>query len=121
MTAQEIFNIAVGVLLKQNKQSYARGMCYYRLPQEDGTCLKCAVGMIIPDEEYSEDIESKLIGGLFGKRYFSTEFEKILSEHEGLLVSLQSVHDGYAVKLWRDEFQQIASEHGLEWKFDVEN
>jgi hypothetical protein len=52
MSKQEIFDTVVTHLRKQNTQSGKGGNCFYRLGE-----LKCAVGCLISDEDYSPDME----------------------------------------------------------------
>ena len=60
-TAQELFNEVVSHLRKQKKQSLSQhGYCMYR--GEDG--LKCAIGHLIPDERYHNDMEGTYFGEL---------------------------------------------------------
>lgn len=55
-TRQEAFDIMVSGLIKQGKPSYNIHMgCMYN----NGAGQKCAVGMLIPDDDYSPLLEGK--------------------------------------------------------------
>jgi hypothetical protein len=53
MTAQELFDVAVAGVIRQGRQSEVGCSCRYRIFKPDGTTLKCAVGMILPDDRYN--------------------------------------------------------------------
>lgn len=52
---QEVFNKVVRHLLTQKQKARVGTTCMYKTPEG----LKCAVGCLIPDELYSQDIEGK--------------------------------------------------------------
>jgi len=88
MTPQEIFDTVAKHLFTQGKQSTDYVSCFYRGPE--GT--KCAVGVLIPDATYDEDMEGCSIAGLFDPL---DEFSlpAWMAEHVNLLQRLQNVHD----------------------------
>lgn len=83
-TDQEIFDTVVTFLVKQGKRAVELG-CMYRT--EDG--LKCAVGCLIPDELYKDEMEKPGVVSLLNS-FPELDF---LKPHVDLLVSLQSAHD----------------------------
>jgi hypothetical protein len=89
MTRQEILDIVAPALINQGCQSYSTSLntCVYRGP--NGT--KCAVGHLIPDEIYNDDMEGlnvKSLSGIDGvPEYFRDN--KILK----FLSDLQMLHD----------------------------
>ncbi len=104
MTAIEIIDKVTEHLLNQNKKSIStysmvqdeNGQpvpgCLYR--GEDG--LKCAIGCLIKDDEYSFDIEGYTVLELYeSKRLF-----KRLAPYVELLLDLQSIHDDYEPSEW---------------------
>lgn len=105
MTKQEIFNIAAGGLLKQNKYSTdVMGQCAYRGIGN----LKCAVGFLIPDDKYAPAMERYsilTIPDLFGLEH--------LKGHESFLVELQKIHDECPVSEWNEELRLLAQRHTL--------
>lgn len=118
-TEAEIFETAAKHLLKQNKQAkgitgvVSWSICLYR--GEDG--LKCAVGCLIPDKFYTEDIEGKPIKGM------SVKLSEVLSKSgipeeestHSLLALLQDCHDNHEPEEWPELLTGIHSRH-----FDVD-
>jgi len=97
MEAQEIFDKVATHLLKQGRRSTqpeSGEMCAYR--GADGT--KCAVGVLIPDELYNDMMEGRTIVGLLDSEQYN--LPEWMSKNEGLLGSLQSVHDRES--RWKD-------------------
>lgn len=87
MNNQEIFDTVATHIIKQGKPSVnASGRCMYR--GEDDTM--CAVGALIPDEVYHDDIEDLLPNELIENGYITN-----VKENRGnlLLTDLQSAHD----------------------------
>lgn len=64
MTLQEIFDKVAEHLRTQGKRAYNGSKCVYRLPQEGGITLTCAVGCLIDDKHYSLKLENKSVGYL---------------------------------------------------------
>jgi len=57
MTAQEIFDKAWQYFfVEKHPRSVERGKCFYRHPSGDGR--RCAAGLFIKDEQYSEELET---------------------------------------------------------------
>lgn len=119
MTAQEIFDKAVGALLAQKERSWDKDLekCVYRTD-----CgLKCAVGHLIPDQMYCSSMEVGSSGVCtLLKRYPELEgviLPSDLGEAEGLqfLIELQAIHDN--APDWEVGFKQIASSYKLQWNF----
>jgi hypothetical protein len=123
---QEIFSHVYAALLKQGVASYGEmtncmttsEMCLYRGP--NGT--KCALGHLIPDEEYRLSMEGQSISDLdFGEDpYFNMNDDRL-----GFLASLQGVHDRYmprkdapdadrSIDKWKREMGNLARDFKLE-------
>lgn len=86
MTNQEAFNIVVTGLRKQGEPSIAHGTCLYRHP--DGI-KKCAIGFLIPDDEYKPSFDGPGI-------YLSDIIRQtpaLGNLDEYLLADLQLAHD----------------------------
>lgn len=90
-TNQELVDFVVRKLFQQGKQARANHDCAYR--GSDGT--KCAVGFLIPDEEYHRELEcygpgteplKSVIHRAMGQTYLS-------AMQEDLLYALRSAHD----------------------------
>ena len=129
-TMQEIFDKVVNHMLTQNKRSakerphLGSQACLYRGPNG----LKCAVGCLIPDSEYSTAFDNPDIStGI--KRLLVKMPEFALALREGgvptdddrivnMLASLQNVHDLVHTRRWRHELEEKARVFGLQfnWK-----
>ena len=107
-TSQEVFDFITKHLRTQNKPCVGTsGECLYRHEN-----LMCAAGCLIPVEVYKLEFEGKswqAIGGHFG-----------CWKHEGLIRSLQVVHDNQRADCWEGHFEKIAGEYGLEMPAKVE-
>ena len=110
LTKQQIFDRATEHLRQQRAQSIdpVTSVCRYRGP--DG--LKCAVGVLIPDELYSPEMEGLLADEVV-KRHPALA-SLFSADSPSLLNSLQHVHDFWALKDWEEGFAEIAKEHRLE-------
>lgn len=116
MTDQEIFDTVARHLLKQGRPASKRdGACFYRT--DDG--LKCAAGVLIPDEDYSPWMENQPADQL---SYFRSRFSRSALK---LIQACQSAHDlggtagehaerGTWLREWKDQMQQIAREFHLD-------
>lgn len=106
MEQQEVFDVVVKHLFTQRRQSMTGGYCAYR--GAEGT--KCAVGVLIPDDVYTEDMEEKCVDEL--RHQYHAVLPQFITDHSSLLLSLQNVHDHYMLTL--DE-AEVFSPHRL-WK-----
>lgn len=118
MNEQDVFDTVVRHLSSQGLKSWDPGMqmCCYRYHG-----LRCAVGCLIPDDEYGEWMEGpieRIMAHLqdpedpcYGKAPVT---EALILEHRTLLTSLQRVHDhsvtGEGV---RSHLENIAAIRGL--------
>lgn len=103
MNAQEIFDTVVRHLGKQRAKALKEGsnhICMYRA--FDGK--KCALGILIQDNEYTPKMENRTAWGL--------KYEKLLPlrlvEHFDLIRELQDCHDDYPVEDWPLQLKTIA-------------
>lgn len=99
LRAQMTFDFIARHLFKQgkpssnNELSKAKYMCKYRA-QENGQTLKCAVGIIIPDENYIIEIENKSVAAYEVGKCIPPELRHLINIYNGGLLSmLQTVHD----------------------------
>lgn len=106
-TAQQVFDIVKVHLLTQNKQSAAGGICRYR-STVDGKELKCAAGVLIPEEFYSRDLE----GATWKDLVTGCDFP---SEHRSLIYALQSLHDHTPLESWEEGLIEIADRFKLKY------
>lgn len=99
MNQQEIFNAVVKHMARQGAPAKSEdGTCSYRGAEKDGKQTSCAVGCLIPDDMYLEEMEANTIYTLL--RY-AEAYNIKLPEHitdpanTPLLRQLQKVHDGH--------------------------
>lgn len=115
MTNQEAFDKSARHLLTQKAQAlnpdYAPASytaeCMYRAP--DGR--RCAIGVFIPDDVYTPDMENKSVGTLI--TYCPAVAEIFAGVDQYLLRALQSVHDKSAPQCWLHALIRIAEREGL--------
>jgi hypothetical protein len=105
MTPQEIFDTVAVHLMTQGQRSEdeAYEECLYRGP--DG--LKCAAGVLIPDDDYSWGMEGLPV---LSHPYFKKRFDAYCV---GLIESLQRCHDDIEPVDWLKRLEEIAAERGL--------
>ena len=124
MNWQEIFDICSDHLLTQNEKSEEyTGRCKYRVFREDRPPLKCAVGILIPDDAYDTRIEGTVTTLIDNIEYGCRGFEKLdkeifNSDNEEILRKLQKVHDNFDTIEWKQYLVDIANRYKLEVKFD---
>lgn len=116
MNPQEVFETVSRHLFSQGHQSLNTfGACLYRGLKGE----MCAVGVLIPDEVYTEDMEYKRIGSLIADH--SDKLPDYIHDNMYLLSDLQEVHD-YRPNWLTGEKMQIAlmnvgTDHGLSIEF----
>ncbi len=108
-TAQEVFGLAVGGVLKQGKRCVdSDGTCLYRGPNGS----KCAAGFVFTDEEVDN-----LEGGVFEFDTYADTVVKYraprLSGHVELLTKLQLIHDIREPEDWPRYYRDLATSLGL--------
>jgi hypothetical protein len=117
MNRQEVFNTVYAGLLAQNARSTTQlsssdggTACRYR----GDAGRKCALGLLIPDELYSVEMEGR--GAVRLLEQFP-EIAKALgaeSRQDAIfLVSLQRVHDGFEQAYWKRVLARTAAEWSL--------
>lgn len=99
---QEIFDFVVSHLLTQNAKAIKYTSCRYRVGN-----LKCAVGVLIADEDYACEFEGLSIRTLRDK-FAESIFADISEPKMQLLVHLQSVHDADDVESWLEKLSLLA-------------
>lgn len=110
MTNQEVFDKVVKHLRAQGRKAVSDSMaatCRYRT--EEG--LKCAVGCLIPDNEYNPSFEGYSVGSLqAGGRASPKSLARL---DRKLLLRMQAVHDHHVVPEWEHQFTEVAKEFNL--------
>jgi hypothetical protein len=129
---QKVFDTVVAHLLTQNEQcrSTLKGVntCAYR----GKFGLKCAVGVLIPDEVYSPIIEGESVNEIFDPQEASddgemrealTRVKKAIrlrtNDERYMLESLQMIHDNFEPDQWQYELRKLAAE--LRLRFHAPN
>ncbi len=104
MTNQEAVTKVVQHLRTQQVRSVKDGRCLYRGP--DG--LKCAIGVLIPDDQFDRAMEGLPIEDLVKFKIPALE-----SLDHALLARIQGIYDCAIIETWEFRFQQVAKTHGL--------
>lgn len=114
MTDQEIFETSATHLLKQGRRSLNN----FSLPDVSWVCayrgrsgLKCAIGILIPDDKYRASMENMDVRELFTK--FDPGFYGKLS----LLSTLQQIHDSDEPSYWKTSLRSLGKSWGLDTTF----
>jgi hypothetical protein len=97
MTKQDYYNLLVQCAQDGTFPSHQDGTCRYRGPHE----TRCAFGILIPDEEYEEEMEGQDLTLL------DREFVDYLTP-EGIpfreLLKIQKIHDGLSEIFSSEQF-----------------
>lgn len=123
MTNQEAFTQALLGLRAQREASVTPANEHHpeRCAYRNHKGLKCAVGMLIPDEVYNSltlDIEGASIAALSYPAFISTGLSQLLDGLDpNLLADLQSAHDSqlrnYGLGPWEMRMKAIAYKYEL--------
>lgn len=114
MEAQEIFDTVATHLFKQGRRAVrgcAEVVCAYR----GVGGLKCAVGVLIPDQLYTEMMEGSTVFGLLDDSEW--ELPEWMADNRSLLWDLQGAHD--VTRNWESSaamkraLNKVAAESGL--------
>lgn len=89
MTKQEVFDTVVSGLLQQGRPSFGG---YYGCAYRGTDNLKCAVGFLIKDDEYTRDMENDNFEGLIARNMIPMRLQSL--ELYTLICDLQYAHDG---------------------------
>jgi hypothetical protein len=116
-TAQELFDTIVAGLRSQKARSVMAP-----LGDEEEACAyrgvegrKCALGWVIPDEDYTPALEGQTLGGLLQNNMLPDELAQEFEVNRHLLIILQSIHDHDPIDTWEHSFQRIAGIEGLNY------
>ena len=112
MTSREIFDKVKKALLSQGKRSKGKDFCLYCSP----TGLKCAIGHLIPEEKYTDEIEGMSITE-FPDDILQCILPSDKTEKDGIdfLVELQNIHDLTLPSKWKKEFDQAEEDFLTIW------
>jgi hypothetical protein len=116
MDKQAVFNKVAEHLLTQNVRCIGvDNRCAYRDPD---TGRRCAIGCLIPDELYKEEMEGWGITDLLiTNSPLSKALDVVTEEDWDFLAGLQNIHDRGMVSEWRDCLWKYAEDNGLKFDF----
>ena len=105
-TEQQVFDTISTHLLTQKSKSemYAPYTCAYR----SGEGKACAVGCLIPIEDYKPEYERNKWTQLISK------YEYLPHRHSSFLSRLQRIHDSIEPRDWPTALRSLAKSHYLE-------
>ena len=110
MTRQEIFDTIVAHLHAQGQPAISGSSCFYRSP----TGLKCAVGCLIPDDKYSQEIEHDAVTSAPVQDWAYRVGLTFIRDHKAFLSRMQDVHDIHAQgRVFLPAMQDVVREYGL--------
>ncbi len=114
-TDQEAFDFVLYTLLRQGQRSVATGtsVCQYRNP----IGLKCAVGHMIPDDQYNPELEGRTTSSEMVMDAIDHQFVDV---NKWLLHDMQRAHDDTAYGHFKSDFiynmKRTATNFNLEYK-----
>lgn len=115
MTQQEIFDTVLFNLREQGRASMNGTDCMYR----GGNGAKCAVGWLIPDEHYSEELEDINVMGEWVQLTLQHAGIEITPSTLSLLSDMQRAHDKVlahdGVQNWEARMRGIALDYDLHY------
>jgi hypothetical protein len=104
-TTQEVFDVCALHLLNQNERSVSPSSIHSCMYRGIGG-LKCAVGILIPEDSYHTSMEGA------GVNKLAAEYR--ITNHVDILRDLQSLHDTECdVSQWKERLTHIAFSYGL--------
>lgn len=114
---QDIFNQVKEHMLKQGEACLSTSYgCSYR----NSKGLKCAVGCLISDEEYSHKFEDKNLGNLleyFKETGIFSNLRNFSSTPQyNLLYELQRIHDVKNPRYWEALLKELAKDFKIDYE-----
>jgi hypothetical protein len=73
--------------------------------------LKCAVGCLIPDDQYEPSMENFPTDTVIGM--LKSPLKEKLLKHLGLLFAMQMIHDHANIQSWEADFKSYATRNKL--------
>ena len=106
MNKKQLFKTVAEHLLNQQAKSAIGDLCMYRVPNGN----KCAVGCLISDKVYTEDLEGLAADSGRMAEALNTSLNDSLTESDiDLLVELQLIHDNDLVEDWEVRLDALAN------------
>lgn len=112
VSLQEIFEHVATHLLKQKHKAISGAVCAYR--GKGG--YSCAIGCLIPNEEYSPKMEGGGVTELMIRFYHAINNELELNK-QNLLIRMQNIHDNWTPSEWMDCIIKYAESKNLDTEF----
>ena len=112
---QRYFDRSVEEILKQGRPCRGNsGNCRYRNSSNN---TKCAIGHLIPDKKYKNEMEGFGISSLIIKDLVPSRWKR----YESFFVQLQRAHDNSSESNFVHDFEinakRVAEKYNLEYKF----
>lgn len=108
LTRQQAFNQVCEHLMQQGQRAVASNNVTCQYLATDG--CKCAIGCLIPLDEYVPQMEGKNVDELMKEFKIST----LVKEDLPLYNRLQGVHDYHPISTWKASLCYVAAEMNLE-------
>lgn len=109
MTDQEVFDrVATHLLTQKRKARDSELSCQYR----NAEGLKCAVGCLIPDSDYTPKMEGHRVAFLIVN--YDSVRSLFVNINPELLYDLQSIHDSQDPAHWRSSLARAARVYKLD-------
>ena len=114
----QIFNFYTNVEGAGLGKRHAKGVCEYRVGGKSDCLQRCPVGVLIPNEKYSTNIEAGL--SIYDKNPPAIILRELGYKDSDLrhLVELQSIHDSDIVETKEDFLFQLR-EYCTEWDIPI--
>jgi hypothetical protein len=111
MNMQQLFDQVAIHMVQQNAKSVDDDgdICLYR----GSGRLKCAAGVLIPNELYDDNMEGQSIGQVLAHYPALQERLGLDEQQVNLLSDLQQIHDDEEPADWREHLRVAALDHGL--------
>ena len=105
MNKKQLFKTVAEHLLNQQAKSAIGGLCMYRVTNGN----KCAVGCLISDKVYTEDLEGLATSAEPIVEAINTSLNDVLTESDiDLLGELQLIHDNDLVEDWEVRLDNLS-------------
>lgn len=119
-TKQAIFNKVARHLIKQNARSETNSISTRRPKNGTKICAyrgaqnrSCAIGCLIADKAYDPKLEGMASGSSMIQKALRASGVLTGKTTQGLLSTLQGVHDGLKPKQWRLRLRDVAENYNL--------
>jgi hypothetical protein len=116
MNRQQIFDTVKNHLLAQGERCVGvNDSCAYR-----SGSMRCAVGVLIPDEYYTSEMEgitASTIGcSRNGQGVYDYNVPEWFRDNADFLEELQKLHDDEPVESWERKLRELAGSYKLKWE-----